>query len=321
MRSPYDKPAGATLRQIESAPDRRHFALPGLLAYSRTYLTTPTSKDLAMPHRRSAYFVSDRTGITAESLGNALLTQFDMLEFKRETIPFIDTADKAMAVAEQIRQRAQSDHFRPLVFVSIVNPFVREAIQVDDCAMVIDFFHAFVGQLENELDQKATLTVGKSHGIISEEKYDTRIEAVNFSLNHDDGVKLKDLAEADVILVGVSRSGKTPTCLYLALQYGIKAANYPLTPEDLDSPTLPKMLLPYRKKIFGLTIEPQRLHHIRNERKPDSRYASIDNCRREVNEAESLFRHHGVPFISTTHKSIEEIASTILHHTGISRRF
>ena len=194
MRSPYDKPAGATLRQIESAPDGRHFALPGLLAYSRTYLTTPTSKDLAMPHRRSAYFVSDRTGITAESLGNALLTQFDMLEFKRETIPFIDTADKAMAVAEQIRQRAQSDHFRPLVFVSIVNPFVREAIQVDDCAMVIDFFHAFVGQLENELEQKATLTVGKSHGIISEEKYDTRIEAVNFSLNHDDGVKLKDLA-------------------------------------------------------------------------------------------------------------------------------
>ena len=274
-----------------------------------------------MPHRRSAFFISDRTGITAESLGNALLTQFDMLEFKRETIPFIDTIENAEEVARHICARAESDQHQPIVFISVVNAKVRSSLHVEDSALVIDFFDSFIGLLETELGHKATQTVGKSHGIVDNEQYDHRIEAVNFSLNHDDGVKLKDLDEADVILVGVSRSGKTPTCLYLALQYGVKAANYPLTPEDLDSPTLPRILLPFKQKIFGLTIDPQRLHHIRSERRPDSRYASIDNCRREVNEAESMFRHHGVPFISTTHKSIEEIASTILHKTGISRRF
>jgi regulator of PEP synthase PpsR (kinase-PPPase family) len=214
-------------------------------------------------------------------------------------------------VAHHIRTVAEADDLF-LVFTSIVNPEVREVLHIDN-ALVVDFFDTFIGELEAELGQKASLTLGKAHGVGSEEKYDHRIEAVNFSLNHDDGVKLKDLAEADVILVGVSRSGKTPTCLYLALQYGIKAANYPLTPEDLDSPTLPKMLLPYRNKMFGLTIDPARLHHIRQERRPDSKYASLDNCHFEVNEAESMFRFHGVPFISTTHKSIEEIATTIMH--------
>jgi len=273
-----------------------------------------------MPHRRSAFFVSDRTGITAESLGNTLLTQFDTEEFKRETIPFIDTVEKAQELARRIDEVAQEDHEKPLVFTSIIKADVRAALNINS-ALVIDFFETFIGELEKELGEKATMEVGKAHGMSNEEKYDHRIEAVNYSLNHDDGVKLKDLDEADVILVGVSRSGKTPTCLYLALQYGIKAANYPLTPEDLNSPTLPKMLLPFKNKIFGLTIDPNRLHFIRSERRPDSRYASMDNCRREVNEAESMFRHHSVPFISTTHKSIEEIASTIMHKAHLGRRF
>lgn len=273
-----------------------------------------------MPHRRSAFFISDRTGITAESLGQTLLTQFDTLEFMRETVPFIDTVEKAEALAARIRERARQDHHRPLIFTSIVNPDIRHILKLEE-ALVIDFFETFISELEGELGQNASLTVGKAHGMVSEEKYDYRIEAVNFSLNHDDGVKLKDLAEADVILVGVSRSGKTPTCLYLALQYGIKAANYPLTPEDLDSPSLPKILLPYRNKLFGLTIDPARLHSIRTERRPDSRYASVENCRFEVNEAESMFRQHGVPFISTTHKSIEEIASTIMHKATLERHF
>ncbi len=273
-----------------------------------------------MSHRRSVFFVSDRTGITAESLGNTLLTQFDAQEFKRETVPFIDTVEKAQELTRQIDEVGATDHLKPLVFTSIIKDDVRAALQISH-ALVIDFFETFIGELERELGEKATLQLGKAHGMSNEAEYDDRIEAVNFSLNHDDGVKLKDLAEADVILIGVSRSGKTPTCLYLALQYGIKAANYPLTPEDLDSPTLPKMLLPYRNKMFGLTIDPARLHSIRTERRPDSRYASMDNCRREVNEAESMFRHHSVPFISTTHKSIEEIASTIMHKAHLNRRF
>ncbi|GGY27382.1 posphoenolpyruvate synthetase regulatory kinase/phosphorylase PpsR [Paludibacterium paludis] len=273
-----------------------------------------------MPDRRSAFFISDRTGITAESLGHTLLTQFDTVEFRRETVPFIDTVEKATQLAERIRQCAEQEHFRPLVFTSIIDPAIRQIFKIET-ALTIDFFESFIGELENELGRSASLSVGRAHGMVDEKNYDTRIEAVNFSLNHDDGVKLKDLAEADVILVGVSRSGKTPTCLYLALQYGIKAANYPLTPEDLDAPTLPKMLLPYRNKLFGLTIDPQRLHSIRSERRPDSRYASIENCRFEVNEAESMFRHHAVPFISTTHKSIEEIATTIIHKATLERRF
>lgn len=273
-----------------------------------------------MPHRRSAFFISDRTGITAESLGYTLLTQFDMLDFKRETIPFVDTVEKAHAVAERIRERASIDQHRPLMFCSIVNTEVREAVKVD-CAMCIDFFETFIGQIEHELHHKAALSVGKAHGVVNEEKYDHRIEAVNYSLSHDDGLKMKGLDQADVILVAVSRSGKTPTCLYLALQYGIKAANYPLTPDDLSLDGLPASLLAHKHKLFGLTIEPQRLHHIRSERRPDSTYASLDNCRSEVAKAETLFQQHGVPFINATHKSIEEIAITIVTQAKLARRF
>jgi regulator of PEP synthase PpsR (kinase-PPPase family) len=273
-----------------------------------------------MPHRRSAFFVSDRTGLTAESLGYTLLTQFDMFDFKRETIPFVDTVEKAQAVAARIRDCASRDQHRPLVFSSIVNAEVREAVKVD-CALCIDFFESFIDRIEHELHQKAALSVGKAHGVVNEEKYDHRIEAVNYSLNHDDGVKPRGLDQADVILIGVSRSGKTPTSLYLALQYGIKAANYPLTPEDLGQDGLPEMLLKHRQKLFGLTIEPMRLHQIRTERRRDSTYASLDNCRNEIARAETLFRQHNIPFIPATHKSIEEIAVTIMTQAGLARKF
>lgn len=274
-----------------------------------------------MPHRRSAYFISDRTGITSEALGQTLLTQFESIEFKRETLPFIDTVEKATEASALIRERAQSDLQKPLVFLSIMDRAVREALNVEECALVIDYFETFIGLLERELGTKASHSIGKSHGIGNDHTYGRRIDAVNFAMHHDDGVTTHNFAEADVILVGVSRSGKTPTCLYLALQYGIKAANYPLTPEDLESPTLPKMLLPHRKKLFGLSIDPERLAHIRAERRPNSHYASIQNCRVEVAEAEAMMRHHAVPFISTTKKSIEEIATTILQACHLKRRF
>ncbi len=275
-----------------------------------------------MPHRRSAFFISDRTGITAESLGHTLLTQFDTLEFKRETLPFIDTVEKAEETARLIRDRAEYDHHKPLVFLSIVDRAVQHALlSIKDHAVVVDFFETFIGAIEQELGMTASRQVGKSHGIGNDEKYGHRIDAVNFSLNHEDGVKPRELDEADVILVGVSRSGKTPTCLYLALQYGIKAANYPLTPDDFGAPTLPKLLLPYRSKLFGLTIQPDRLVQIRSERRPNSHYASLDNCRFEVAEAEAMFRHHRIPYITTTSKSIEEIATTIMHQTHLKRRF
>lgn len=269
---------------------------------------------------RHAFFISDRTGITAESMGEALLNQFNSIEFKRATYPFVDSVDKARETVALVNQVAAAAQERPLIFSSIVDEEIRRIIRTSE-GLHLSFFDAFIGQLEKELSLTANHQIGRTHGIQDTARYDARMEAVNFSLSHDDGVSDKDLQKADVILVGVSRSGKTPTCLYLALQYGIRAANYPLTPEDLDSTNLPRMLKPFRHKMYGLTIEPQRLHHIRSERRPDSRYASVENCRFEVNEAESMFRQHNIPYTNTTHKSIEELAASILIATGLQRRF
>ena len=176
----------------------------------------------------------------------------------------------------------------------------------------LDTFGTFIAPLEQELGLKSNHRVGRFTDISQSKAYNARIEAINFSLEHDDGQTHKDLDSADVILVGVSRSGKTPTSLYLAMQHGMKAANYPLIPDDFERRQLPPALVPHRKKIFGLTIDPLRLSEIRNERRPDSRYASLQNCRYEVSEAEAMMRRAGVRWLSTTTKSIEEIATTIL---------
>lgn len=271
-------------------------------------------------HIRHAFFISDRTGITAEGMGDALLNQFDGIDFKRATHPFVDTPEKAEETVALINQVAAQAAERPLIFTSIVDEDIRNIIKTS-AGLHLSFYDAFIGQLEAELSVRANQQIGRTHGIHDTARYDARMEAVNFALNHDDGVSDKDLQKADVILVGVSRSGKTPTCLYLALQYGIRAANYPLTPEDLDSTNLPRMLKPFKHKIYGLTIDPQRLHHIRSERRPDSRYASVENCRFEVNEAESLFRQHNISFTNTTHKSVEELAACIMLATKLQRRF
>ena len=271
------------------------------------------------PCTRHAIFISDRTGLTAEGMGDALLNQFDNIEFKRLTYPFIDTAEKAERVVAEVNKITDGCNLRPIIFTSIVSEDIRHIIR--NCnGLHLSFFDAFINKLEEELGTQAVLQVGRTHGIQNTERYDARMEAVNFSLNHDDGVSAKDLADADVILMGVSRSGKTPTCLYLALQYGIRAANYPLTPDDLDSTDLPRMVKPFKSKIFGLTIDPARLHHIRTERRPNSQYASPENCRREVHEAESMFRQHGIPHTSTTHKSVEELAAGIMLACKLQRR-
>jgi regulator of PEP synthase PpsR (kinase-PPPase family) len=269
--------------------------------------------------KRTAFFISDRTGITAEMLGHSLLTQFEGFEFTRETIPFVDTPEKAQAVAQRIREKIAQDQCSPIVFSTIINEELRQLSSVEE-VLTIDFFKIFIGPLEKELNTQSSHTEGKSHGIVDFEEYKNRIDAINFAMNHDDGVLPKNLDEADVIVTGISRSGKTPTCLYLALLYGIKAANYPLTPEDFGRPTLPKVLLDQRRKLFGLTIDPERLHQIRQERKPNSKYASLDTCRFEVEEAEALMRHVGVTYLDTSTKSIEEIASTILQSAHLTRR-
>jgi regulator of PEP synthase PpsR (kinase-PPPase family) len=264
-----------------------------------------------MQHTRTVFFVSDGTGITAETFGNAILAQF---EFKPRHVrlPFIDTVDKAHQVVRQVNHTAEIEGRRPVVFTTLVNVEVLQAIEEGCKAMVLDMFGTFVRPLEIELGMKSSHRVGRFTDVSKSKEYHDRIEAINYSLAHDDGQSNRDLAQADVILVGVSRSGKTPTSLYLAMQHGLKAANYPLIPEDFERRQLPGNLAAHRKKIFGLTIAPERLSEIRNERRPNSRYAALDNCRNEVAEAEAMMRREGIRWLSTTTKSIEEIATTIL---------
>ncbi|MFM7705467.1 MAG: pyruvate, water dikinase regulatory protein [Rubrivivax sp.] len=261
---------------------------------------------------RTVFFVSDGTGITAETFGNSILAQFP-IKPRHVRRPFVDTVEKARQVREEIGTAARAEGQRPIVFITLANDAVRDEIASPACAgLVLDMIRTFVEPLEQELGLKSNHRVGRFSDTARSQEYHERIEAINFSLAHDDGQSARNLESADVILVGVSRSGKTPTSLYLAMQHGIKAANYPLIPEDFDRGRLPGSLAPHRAKCFGLTIDPERLSQIRHERRPGSRYAALENCRFEVAAAESMMRREGIGWLSSTHKSIEEIATTIL---------
>lgn len=273
-----------------------------------------------MEQIRTVFFVSDRTGITAETLGHSLLTQFDGVRFRQVTVPFISSVDKAKALAERINQTAADEGAPPIVFSTLITEDTRTIVQAAD-GLFLDFFDAFIGPLEKALNQKSSHTAGRAHGMHDHANYTTRIDAMNFALANDDGITTRNYEKADIVLVGVSRSGKTPTCLYLALHYGLYAANYPLTEEELAEGRFPPKLLPFKQKLFGLTIDSGRLQQIRNERRPDSRYASSAQVNLELRQAENLFRNLQIPFLNTTHSSIEEIASTIIHETGVKRRF
>jgi regulator of PEP synthase PpsR (kinase-PPPase family) len=263
-----------------------------------------------MPHR-TVFFVSDGTGITAETFGNSILSQF-AAKPRHVRRPFIDTADKAHQVVREIDHNAEVEGRRPIVFVTLVDPEILAIVKGHSKGLVLDMFNTFIEPLEAEFGITSNHRIGRFSDVAKSQEYTDRIEAINFSLAHDDGQSSKNLAEADVILVGVSRSGKTPTSLYLAMQHGIKAANYPLIPEDFERGRLPSTLAPFKAKCFGLTIDPERLNQIRHERRPNSKYASIENCRYEVAEAESMMRREGIAWLSSTHKSIEEIATTVL---------
>jgi regulator of PEP synthase PpsR (kinase-PPPase family) len=268
---------------------------------------------------RIVFFVSDQTGVTAETLGHSLLTQFDGQEFTHVTVPFVDSVDKAEAVVLKIDAAARKGEMRPIVFSSLVKDDIRAVLGRCD-GLVIDFFDAFLAPLESELGMQSSHTLGRGHGMADTRSYNQRIEATNFALANDDGTTTRHYQEADVILVGVSRSGKTPTCLYLAMQYGVYAANYPLAEDELESVQLPRSLLAYRNKLFGLTIAADRLRQIRKERRPTGQYSSAAQVRFEVSAAEKIFKKHAIPFVDTTEFSIEEIASTILNEAGVERR-
>jgi len=272
-----------------------------------------------MPGKRTVFFLSDRTGITAEMLGNSLLTQFDTFEFQRVTIPFVDSPERVAEAVRQVNETATREGQRPVVISSVVDEAMSETIRRDADALTLDLFQVFIQPLEAELGAKSSHTAGRSHGIANSHEYFARMEAINFTQAHDDGVATRDLDKAQVVLVGVSRCGKTPTSLYLALQFGIRAANFPLTPDDFADRKLPASVLPARAKLFGLTIQPERLREIREERRPGSKYAALDNCRYEVREAEAMMTREGIAMLDTTTKSIEEISTTILHRAKLQR--
>jgi regulator of PEP synthase PpsR (kinase-PPPase family) len=272
-----------------------------------------------MAEKRTAFFVSDRTGITAEMLGHSLLTQFESVRFQEVTLPFVDTVEKALEVVTLINQAANSEGTRPIVISTLVNAEIAAMVGSATC-LFLDCFEIFIAPLEKELGITASHAVGRSHSVNDIVNYYHRIDSVNYALSHDDGVSSRDLSEADIILVGVSRCGKTPTCLYLAMQFGIRAANYPLVPEDFSSMELPSQLRALRGRLYGLTIKPERLQQIRTERRPGSKYATLANCEFEIREAESLMRQDGIPYLDATSKSVEELATTIVHQAKLVRR-
>ena len=268
--------------------------------------------------RRQVFFVSDSTGITVETLGNALLSQFDHAEFVTTTIPFVNDSAQAEEVVARIDAAPCGEGERPVVFSTLADSGLREILARCN-ALVLDIFQAFIGTLEQELHVGSSHALGRYHAVTDKASYEDRIGAVDFALNHDDGAGTRTYDDADIILIGVSRSGKTPTCVYLAMQFGIRTANYPLTDDVLSCTTLPPFLRENRARLFGLTIDPERLQKIRSERRPGTAYASPSRCRTEVREAEALFERHRIPCLDTSAASIEEIASRVLLRTGLRR--
>lgn len=266
---------------------------------------------------RTAFYISDGTAITSEVFGHALLSLFP-IEFEHITVPFVETQQHAETVVEQIKRAFEKSGERPLVFYTMVNVEIGRIISAS-VGINYNFLDQFVVPLEKVIGVPSKPEKHRTHSI-HEKTYDIRIEAVNYALANDDGSNLKDYQDADIILVGVSRSGKTPTSLYLALQYGIKAANYPFTEEDMgDILALPAILRRFKKKLFGLTINADRLHAIRSERRANSRYASMPQCRLELREVENLYRKEKIPFLNSTKFSVEEISAKILAETGLKR--
>ena len=269
--------------------------------------------------KRSVFFVSDGTAITAETLGHSLLAQFPNVDFDIHIIPYISSEEAATNVVAEINLRAQQDGQKPLVFDTLVDPYVRDIINTAN-AINLDVFEGLISKLSEELGTPPTTLVGQTHAVTDSESYKARIDAVHFALDNYDGARTRHYDKADLILIGVSRSGKTPTSIYLSLQFGIRVANYPLTEEDLDDNRLPAVLRAHKQKLFGLMIDAERLVAIRSERKANSRYASFSQCQMELRAIEGIYISEGIKYLNVSEMSIEEISTRVLQMTGLKRR-
>jgi len=266
---------------------------------------------------RAVFFISDGTGITAETIGRSTLTQFDVA-FDAYRIPFVNSVEAAWVAVERIRDASDNNVERPIVITTVMDPLINDIFAEAD-ALVLDAFAPFIAPLETELSVPRQRHVGRAHGLVDLAEYEARMAATNYAMTHDDGVTT-DYSQAEVVLTGVSRVGKTPTCVYMALHFGVRAANYPLLPEDLETRRLPAQLDAVRERLFALTIDPLRLHQVRENRRPGSDYAKLSQCRWEVAEAERLFKRERIPVTTSTSTSVEEIASRVLDQLGIERR-
>jgi regulator of PEP synthase PpsR (kinase-PPPase family) len=266
---------------------------------------------------RQVFFLSNGTAITAETLGMSLLAQFPDHSFQTHTVPFVDSPEKANAVTDDINRCIEESGQLPIVICTMGDEDLINIIKHSK-ALIIDPFGDILPRLEKALAAQHHQPF-ESHRTVNPSLYESRIDAIDYAMLHDDGGKMQNYDEADIILVGVSRSGKTPSCLYLALQFGIKAANYPITEEDMDSDQLPKPIAPFKKRLYGLTTDLQRLVNIREERRPDSRYASTNQCRFELRAVEEMYMRHRIPYINTSRMSVEEISARIIRDNGLHR--
>jgi [pyruvate, water dikinase]-phosphate phosphotransferase / [pyruvate, water dikinase] kinase len=269
---------------------------------------------------RTVYFISDGTGISTEALGKMLITQFSYISFSNITIPFVNTKQVAIDTINKIQQDKDTKLNKPIIFSTIIDPEIKDIFVKSDF-FFIDFFKPFINVLEQEFNTKSIPVVGQSHAVIDEPNYTKRIDAINFAINNDDGLNTKDYSKADLILIGASRTGKTPTCIYLAMQFGIKAANYPITDEDFTINQLPKPLQPYKDKLFGLSVYPERLQEIRSKRRANTEYSSIQQCTKEIKFIENLLLSEKIPYINTTNLSIEELSTQIMAIAGLKRLY
>ena len=256
------------------------------------------------------FFLSDSTGITAETMGNALLIQFPDLRFERRLIPFISTIDEARRVVK-VLDTAAAGPVTPLAFSTAAVEEVRHELSRTTCPL-IDFFDLHMQRVESILGTKGIRVAARLHGMGDVKRYNTRMAAVEYAIEHDDGQSMRALDKADVILIAPSRCGKTPTTMYLALQHGIFVANYPLVDEDFETAELPRPVRGLRDRCFGMLTTPARLSQVRHERRPNSRYASLEQCTYELRQAEAMYRNHRLPVINSSTKSVEEMSTVIL---------
>lgn len=270
-------------------------------------------KGVVMHKTRDVYYLSGSTGILAKDMGKALLCQFPEIHFKEELIPFIHTEVEAQKAIEKIR--AQSTGETPLVLSTLLSKELNAVFNSPDIEF-LNIFDQFLVQFENFLQKKALWASGASR-YPNDRTMIRRVEAIHYCIDHDDGNSTKDYDKAEIILIGVSRSCKTPVSVFLATQMGIKTANYPLIRDGTDSFKLPPYLVRNKKKIVALSTSPQLLHQYREHRYADSKYAKLSTCRDELNKANMLYMDHRIPIVMSDGKSIEETATQVTQQLNL----